>query len=289
MFPRRFLSIVFLLVCLSGCISNVSKDHHLEWMEYEEGMERAEEEGMPILIYFCSPDIDFCRTVEKKIFENKTVLEMLEDFVKIKVNVNDPDQSEILYKHRFYNTPYPVVIFMDEKGKEVNRLVAYRIYDPYDERSIERFIEVVNASLHNKTVGEDIRFTTLSGDERRLSDYRGKVIVLDLFTTHCPACKTQMIYLHQLMEMHEKDVQVISLDVAGDSEESIRSTYGEYIDEWTFGIDRYGEATKFYVLEGAVPTIVLLDEDGKIFYLRPGVVSTQYLTSLIDSLLREDG
>ena len=278
--------VTLLLLLMAGCVQQERELHESSgWLSYDEGMQEMKITGKPAILYFCSPDSDFCKLLEKELFSNKTVSERMRDFVAIKIDVGDPSQEEILSKYRFENTPFPLVIFLDSEGNELSKLVAYGIYDPLNKKeSISRFIEILNQTLHGEIVGEDFRFVTLDGEEKRLSDYRGKVVILDLMSVNCPACQIGMEFLSGVKDYYsdDQDVVIISLDVAGDSVDAINSTFANYIEKWEFGIDKYYEASLKYLLESAVPTIVVFDRYGRIVYLKAGYRTTQSLIELVE-------
>lgn len=280
---RYIAMILAFLFLLSGCTQSENKRGMINWLSYDEGMQEIKSTGKRGMIYFCSSRYSFCELIERELFSNKTVSEMMDDFVAIKVDVNDPSNLDVLSMYKFMNTPFPLVIFTDNSGEELSKLIAYNLYDPYNrEQSIERFIEVLNLTLNGKIIGEDLRFITLSGEDRKLSNYREKIVVLDLMSVDCPACRSQMIYLSELKDLYRDNITIISIDVAGDDTDSINSAFNIYIDKWLFGIDLYGDATK-YLLQGAIPTIVILDEYGRIFYLMAGLRTTDELVDLIES------
>ena len=290
--------IVGIILFLSGCISqnkngeNIGDAGSLNWYSYIDGINEVNKTGKPAMLFFCtfndnseSYSQSFCELVEDKLFSNGTVKSMLKKFILIKVDVYDRSQEWILSKYRFMYTPFPLVVFLNGEGEELSRLVAYGIYDPSDgSKSVERFIEVLNLTLKGEVKGEDFRFVTLSGEEKHLDEYRNKVVLLDLMSVNCPACRKEMEYLLEVKNHYGNDssIAIISIDVAGDTVNSIKSVYGDYIGKWTFGVDKYGEASK-YLLESAVPTIVIIDKLGRIFYLRAGVLSMQNLIELIES------
>ncbi len=291
--------IIGAIVLLSGCTTqnknseSTSDTDSLKWYSYTDGMNEVNKTGKPAMLFFCtfnnnseSYSQSFCKLVEDELFSNDTVKSMLKKFILIKVEVYDQSQEWILSKYKFVYTPFPLVIFLNSKGKELSRLVAYGIYDPSDKNtSIERFIEVLNLTLKGKVKGEDFRFVTLSGKEKHLSEYRNKVVVLDLMSVNCPACRKEMEYLSQVKDhyMNDDTVVIISIDVAKDAADYIKTAYADYIGKWTFGMDKYGEASK-YLLENAIPTIVVIDELGRIFYLRAGALPAQNLIELIENV-----
>src|SRR3990170_7497736 len=63
-----------------------------------------------------------------------------------------------------------------------------------------------------------IRFQNASGETRTLADFKGRVVLLNLWATWCPPCKEEMPSLDRLMSMlPEKDIYILplSVDVSG--------------------------------------------------------------------------
>jgi len=62
---------------------------------------------------------------------------------------------------------------------------------------------------------ENITLPDLSGAEANLSDYAGKIIVLNFFASWCPSCNEEAEHLqHDIWEVYEDDgVVVIAIDV----------------------------------------------------------------------------
>ncbi len=55
---------------------------------------------------------------------------------------------------------------------------------------------------------------TLDGKTLRLSDYKGKVVVLDLWATWCPPCRQEIPHLIELSEQYaDRGVEVIGLTI----------------------------------------------------------------------------
>ena len=80
------------------------------------------------------------------------------------------------------------------------------------------------------------------GKSYKLSDFRGKVVVIDFVGSWCPPCLAQMPYLQQVFDAYpEKDLMVFGLDVGEDQKE---------VDEFGFNT-----AFSFPLLLGAEPTV----------------------------------
>jgi thiol-disulfide isomerase/thioredoxin len=61
---------------------------------------------------------------------------------------------------------------------------------------------------------EDVTFTDLEGQTRHLSEFSGKILLLDLMGVNCQPCALQMSQLKKISQNYSSDqVTIISLDV----------------------------------------------------------------------------
>ena len=60
----------------------------------------------------------------------------------------------------------------------------------------------------------DLSFQTLDGQERHLSDYKGRVVFLDLWGTWCIQCVAEMPTVQRLYDRHRNDPEVVFLIVS---------------------------------------------------------------------------
>ncbi len=69
----------------------------------------------------------------------------------------------------------------------------------------------------------DFTFHTLGGEPKRLSDFRGKVVFLDLWGTWCIQCVAEMPTVQKLYDHYSNDPQVVFLIVSRmDTAQSVR-------------------------------------------------------------------
>jgi len=59
----------------------------------------------------------------------------------------------------------------------------------------------------------DFSFTDVNGKKHRLSDFKGKVVVVQFFGTYCPPCKVEMPALDEIYKKYQGKVVVIGLAV----------------------------------------------------------------------------
>jgi len=125
--------------------------------------------------------------------------------------------------------------------------------------------------------GENFSFTLLDETTKQLSDYRGKIIVLDLWATWCTPCQYQMLELQKAYEHYTTD-QLEILSINTDARESISTIqtflnqfaeYGYYF-EWTFA-NELDDLSKYNPAE-SIPRLILFDETGTIYWEHNGLV-----------------
>ena len=77
--------------------------------------------------------------------------------------------------------------------------------------------------------GEEFSFQGLDGLNKNLSDYRGKIVILDMWATWCSPCGYQMLELEKVYHYYGKEIiEIISIDI--DQGETIKMVQ-DYIDE----------------------------------------------------------
>ena len=134
-----------------------------------------------------------------------------------------------------------------------------------------------------------------SGTNKQVTDYRGKVVLLNFWATECGGCRLEVPWLIELESAHKSDsftVVGISLDTSYEGSKSADEAWGNvkpYVLEHKLNYPvLMGEATLItsYKL-GAVPATYLLDKQGRIAATYSGVADKSDVDSNINKLLAE--
>jgi hypothetical protein len=79
----------------------------------------------------------------------------------------------------------------------------------------------------------DFTLETFNDKTFKLSDYKGKVVLIDLMAEYCDPCADQMPELQKIKLEKGEDIVILSVDVAypNETENLVRETFGTYIKE----------------------------------------------------------
>ena len=113
----------------------------------------------------------------------------------------------------------------------------------------------------------DSRIELLGGKSMKLSDYSGKVIVLDLWATWCGPCRQEIPYLKALAtEFKDKGLHVIGLTTEDKTRDldAVNAFVKEFKINYPVGWANREIAMNVMAGRGAIPQTVVIGKDGKV-------------------------
>lgn len=110
-------------------------------------------------------------------------------------------------------------------------------------------------------------FVLFSIDDKKftLSDYKGKVVLLEFWATWCPPCRMSIPELETLHERFmDKDLVVLSINIddGENGKERVKDFLREYNVSYPVLLDN-GHVTRLYAVT-SIPTIYILDRQQRI-------------------------
>ena len=134
----------------------------------------------------------------------------------------------------------------------------------------------------------DFALKSSSGDNVRLSEYRGDVVMVNFWATWCGPCRQEMPLLDELYSRYERvGFSLLGVNIDDDSRKAMNMV-SELGVSFPVLFDARKEVSKLYKVE-AMPVTVLIDREGTIRYVHHGYkpgYEDKYLDQ-IRSLLRE--
>lgn len=110
----------------------------------------------------------------------------------------------------------------------------------------------------------DFEIQTLDGQTVRLSDFRGKPVLLNFWATWCPPCRDEMPLFQQYYTAHNGEVVIFAIDVNEDAA-TVRNFTDSLGITFPVGLDTTGKVGNLYGIM-AYPTTVMINADGIIVY-----------------------
>ena len=137
-------------------------------------------------------------------------------------------------------------------------------------------------------VEPDFVLKSTTGENLRLSEYRGDVVMINFWATWCGPCRQEMPLLDELYgRYHRVGFNLLGVNIDDDTERALRMV--EELDlHFPVVFDTRKEVSRLYNVE-AMPATILVDREGNIRHVHHGYkpgYEDKYLDQ-IRALLRE--
>lgn len=125
----------------------------------------------------------------------------------------------------------------------------------------------------------------LKGRVVRLSDYRGKVVLLNFWATWCPPCRAEMPDLVKLQsEYQARGLQVIGVTYPDYSRRLVQKVTRQLKVNYPIILGSRELAAKYNVGE-VLPATIIIDKDGKIRGNILGIMGPDEFEQIVKPLL----
>jgi thiol-disulfide isomerase/thioredoxin len=111
-----------------------------------------------------------------------------------------------------------------------------------------------------------VRFEDDQGQPRSLADFRGKIVLLNVWATWCAPCLKEIPALdHLAAALNGADFAVVTVSVDRKGIDAIRKVFAELnVQKLPIYIDRFGQALRTVRAIG-LPTSLFIDREGREF------------------------
>ncbi len=146
---------------------------------------------------------------------------------------------------------------------------------------------VASSGLAGKAA-PDFVLKSATGENLRLSEYRGDVVMINFWATWCGPCRQEMPLLDELYSRYQRvGFSLLGVNIDDDSQKAM-AMVKELDVSFPVLFDAQKKVSKLYEVE-AMPVTILVDREGTVRHVHHGYkpgYEQQYLNE-IRSLLRE--
>ena len=115
----------------------------------------------------------------------------------------------------------------------------------------------------------DFTLRSDQGDNKKLSEYRGKVVLINFWASWCGPCQLELPKLTELKRLHDEyDFELLAINIDEEPEKALRLAKKLGIN-FPVLFDQEKHVSKMYDID-AMPMTVLIDRNGDVRYLHRG-------------------
>lgn len=134
----------------------------------------------------------------------------------------------------------------------------------------------------------DLTLETLEGEYVSLSNYRGKVVLVNFWASWCGPCRVEIPELQRVYEeLAERGFEILAVNV-GEDPSDIRGFVEAMDMRFPILLDGDTGVARAYALRG-IPASFLVDQEGVIRMAHVGILTESMLRERVVALLGEDG
>ncbi len=132
----------------------------------------------------------------------------------------------------------------------------------------------------------DFRLNDFSGKTVRLSDYRGRPVLVNLWASWCPPCRAEMPDLIRFYQAHQAEGLVVFAVNSADNSDAAQQFAREQAMPFPLLFDPTGSVERLFRVDG-LPSTFLIDRTGTVRFVWTGQISPALLDQKVAPLLSQ--
>jgi peroxiredoxin len=135
---------------------------------------------------------------------------------------------------------------------------------------------------------EDFRLPDLAGKEQSLSQYRGKIVLLNFWATWCKPCTTEMPAMQTMYDkLRDKGFVVLAVNELED-DARVREHIKQYGHTFPVLMDHDNKVANQFGVVG-LPVSVFIDQEGRVQeYIKGGLLTEQKIDETVARILKQE-
>jgi peroxiredoxin len=152
-------------------------------------------------------------------------------------------------------------------------LLGVAIVQAMDKKAEPENISQEVANMGGLTVGAkapDFELKTLTGETVKLSDFKGKKVMLNFWATWCPPCKAEMPAMEEFHKEAGDDVVILAVNI--DPHLDVKTFVDENKITFSIPLDAEDKVNEMYQVL-SIPTTYFIDTKGNIGFKYIGALN----------------
>ena len=139
-------------------------------------------------------------------------------------------------------------------------------------------------SLDEDEYVNDFTLLDLDNNEISLSDFKGKIVVINFWGTWCPPCRAELPdFIEVYNEYKDRGVQFLGIGL--DEVENLKAFAEEYNISYPILIDGSIDVISDKWRINSVPTTYIVDENGEVVFFNIGMMTKKQLIDAVEEWL----
>ncbi len=145
--------------------------------------------------------------------------------------------------------------------------------------------DVSSNTQSSKTKLEDFEVYSEDGTKVKVSSFKGKPIIINVWTSWCTYCNIEMPYFNELYLKEKDNIKFMMINITGDRD--TKEAAKKFVTENNYDFDVYydlnldaARALGIY----SYPTTIFIDKEGYIDSTKIGVITKEELENKIEEL-----
>lgn len=159
----------------------------------------------------------------------------------------------------------------------------------YDHKELRTLAQAASTRIQLRTNPLEFAAPTMDGKDFKISDFRGKIVLVDYWATTCAACIAAMPDIHKIYERYkDRGFEVVSVCFDGDKQRKkvLRAEKEMGLAWTTLAADAvWEELNARYGFGNTVPQYMLLNRDGTLYADTSEVNMGRNLEALLKEML----
>jgi thiol-disulfide isomerase/thioredoxin len=125
-------------------------------------------------------------------------------------------------------------------------------------------VDIPGAAPREGSIAPGFVLAGYDGRAVRLSDYRGKTVLLNFWATWCTTCAEEMPHMQRLASEHPGDFVVLAVNQAEGSSTARAWSDERSLGSFVFALDEDKSVSSAYKLAPGLPHSFFIDKDGYV-------------------------